>query len=64
MVFRSGIRSIRSWIVVYAGFIAAIVFAESGVAMTFPEPEAVSPVLISADRPSINVETLVRRSDI
>lgn len=43
---------------------AAIVFAEHGMAMTFPGPEAVSPVLIGAKAPLIKFEPVVRRMDI
>ena len=66
-MLRAGFRqfkSIRSWIVIYAGFMAAIVFAEHGMAMTFPGPESVSPVLIGADAPVIRIEPVVRRLDI
>ena len=66
-VLRAGkrpITSIRSWIVIYAGFMAAIVFAEHGMAMTFPGPEAVSPVIIGADAPIIRIAPVVRRLDI
>ena len=66
-MLRAGLRqfrTIRSWIVVYAGFMAAIVFAEQGMAMIVPGPGSVSPVLIGADAPIINVEPVVRRLDI
>ena len=66
-VLRAGkrpINSIRSWIIIYAGFMAAIVFAEHGMAMTFPGPEAVSPVIIGADAPIIRIDPVVRRLDI
>lgn len=43
---------------------AAIVFAEHDVAMTFPGPEAVSPVIIGADAPIIRIDPVVRRLDI
>ena len=66
-MLRAGLRpfkAIRSWIVIYAGFMAAIVFAEHGMAMMLPGPEVVSPVLVGGDAPFITVEPVVRRLDI
>ncbi len=63
-MLREGSKSIKSWIVVYAGFMAAIVFAERGIAMTAPALDELSPVLIQADVPALKIESLVRRSDI
>ena len=50
-MFRAGSKTIKSWIIIYAGFMAAIVFAETGTAMTLPESGDVSPVLMQADAP-------------
>lgn len=63
-MFRTGSKSIKLWIVIYAGFMASIVFAENGTAMTLPEPADVSPVLMQADAPFLTIEAVVRRSDI
>jgi hypothetical protein len=66
-VLRAGLRqfqAIKSWIVFYTGFMAAIVFAEYGIAMMVPGPGTVSPVLIDADAPVIQIEPVVRRLDI
>ena len=63
-MFRAGSRTIKSWIIIYAGFMAVIVFAESGTAMTLPEPGDLSPVLMQADAPVLRIEAVVRRSDI
>ena len=43
---------------------AAIVYAEHGMAMIYPGPGSVSPVLSGADAPIIDVEPVVRRLDI
>ena len=43
---------------------AAIVFAETGTAMTLPETGDLSPVLMQADAPVLKIEAVVRRSDI
>jgi len=63
-VFRAGSKTIKSWIILYAGFMAAIVFAETGTAMTLPEPGDLSPVLMQADAPVLEIDAVVRRSDI
>ena len=63
-MFRAGSNTIKSWIIIYAGFMAAIVFAETGTAMTLPEPGDLSPVLMQADAPVLRIEAVVRRSDI
>jgi hypothetical protein len=63
-VLRVASKSIKSWIVFYAGFIAAIAFAETGIAMTPPELNNWSPVIVQADAPALKVEPVVRRSDI
>ena len=63
-MLRAGSKSNKSWIIVYAGFMAAIVFAEHGIAMTASELDELSPVLIQADAPALKIESVVRRSDI
>lgn len=63
-MLRVGSKSIKVWIVIYAGFMASIVFAESGTAMTLPEPADVSPVLMQAGAPVLAIDAVVRRSDI
>ena len=63
-MFRAGSKTIKSWIIIYAGFMAAIVFAETGTAMTLPEAGDLSPVLMQADAPVLKIEAVVRRSDI
>ncbi|MGB5511792.1 MAG: hypothetical protein WBM87_08805 [Woeseiaceae bacterium] len=63
-MFRAGSKTIKTWIVIYAGFMAAIVFAENGTAMTLPEPADVSPVVMQAAAPVLKIEAVVRRSDI
>ena len=63
-MFRAGSKTIKSWIIIYAGFMAAIVFAETGTAMTLPEPGDLSPVLMQAEAPVLKIEAVVRRSDI
>lgn len=63
-MFRMGSRSIKLWIVIYVGFMASIVFAENGTAVTLPEPGDLSPVLMQADAPVLRIEAVVRRSDI
>jgi hypothetical protein len=63
-VFRAGSKTIKTWIVIYACFMAAIVFAESGTAMTLPEHGDLSPVLIETEAPALTIESVVRRSDI
>ena len=63
-MFRAGSKTIKSWIIIYAGFMAAIVVAENGIAQTLPEPGELSPVLIQADAPALKIESVVRRSDI
>jgi len=64
VVFREGSRSIKSWIVLYVGFMAAIVFAENGIAKTLPKPGDVSPVLVQAEASALKIESVVRRADI
>lgn len=63
-MLRVGSKSIKSWIVVYAGFMAAIVFAEHGIAMAPSALNEWSPVTIQADAPALKIEPVVRRSDI
>jgi hypothetical protein len=63
-MFRTGLRGIKLWTLVYTGFVAAIVFAEAGIAMTLPAIDNVSPVLIDADVPALRIESILRRSDI
>ena len=63
-MFCAGSKTIKSWIILYAGFMAAIVFAETGTAMTLPESGDLSPVLMQADAPVLEIEAVVRRSDI
>ncbi len=63
-MLREGAKSIKTWIVVYAGFMAAIVFAETGVAMPLQDVAALSPIILEADKPALSVESIVRRSDI
>ena len=63
-MFRAGSKTIKLWIIIYAGFMAAIVFAETDTAMTLPGAGDLSPVLIQADAPVLRIEAVVRRSDI
>ena len=63
-MFREGSKMIKSWIIIYAGFMASIVFAETGTAMALPGPGDLSPVLMQADAPVLRIEAVVHRSDI
>ena len=63
-MFGTGLGPIKLWPLVYTGFIAAIVFAESGIAMPLPAVDDVSPVPIDADVSALRIESIVRRSDI
>ena len=63
-MLRVGSKSIKSWVVFYTGFLAAIVFAEAGIAKSPPELNDWSPVVIQADAPALKIEPVVRRSDI
>lgn len=59
-----GKMALRSWMFLYAGFIAAIALSNEKPAMAYADQQELSPVTLSADSPALTIDTLVRRSDI
>lgn len=59
-----GKKALRSWMILYAGFIAAIALSNEKPAMAYAVKQELSPVALGADTPALTIDTLVRRSDI
>lgn len=59
-----GKKALRSWMFLYAGFIAAIALSNEKPGMAHSYTPDLSPVTLGADSPALTIDTLVRRSDI
>ncbi len=57
-------KTFRSWMFLYAGFIAALALANQAGGMDYSDAENLSPVMIGADAPALTIDEIVRRSDI
>ena len=57
-------KTLRAWMFLYAGFLAAIALTNQNGDVDFSSAENLSPVMIGADAPALTVDELVRRSDI
>lgn len=59
-----GKKVFRSWMFLYAGFIAAVALSNEKPEVAYSNAQNLSPVMIGADSPALTFDTLVRRSDI
>ncbi len=57
-------KALRSWMFLYAGFIAAIALSNEKPGMAYSDAKDLSPVALGADSPALTIDTLVRRLDI
>ncbi len=63
MFFQSK-NALRSWMFLYAGFVAAIALTNQNGDAEYSDSANLSPVTIGADAPALPIDELVRRSDI
>lgn len=63
MFFRRN-NAFRSWMFLYAGFVAAIALTNQNGDVEYSDSANLSPVTIGADAPALPIDELVRRSDI
>lgn len=59
-----GARALKSWMFIYAGFVAAAAFANPGGSVVHHGMAEVSPIAIETTAPALNIEALTNRSDI
>ncbi len=54
----------KSWLIVYAIMVAAVVFTTQSGAVAPLDQATLSPVIIDGKAPLLNVDSVVRRSDL
>lgn len=59
-----GRKAFRSWMFLYAGFVAAVALTNQDSDVNYSNATSLSPVMIGADTPALTIDELVRRSDI
>jgi hypothetical protein len=57
-------KTFRSWMFLYAGFVAALALTSQNSDVDYGDAEDLSPVMIGADAPALTIDEIVRRSDI
>lgn len=57
-------KKLKSWLIVYALMCAAVVFTAQSLAIPATGQRDLSPVTLEGEEPILNVETIVRRTDL
>ncbi len=57
-------KKLKSWLIVYATMVAAVVFTTQSGAVALLDQGTLSPVIIDGEAPLLNVDSVVRRSDL
>ncbi len=57
-------KKLKSWLIVYAAMVGAVIFASQSRAVAPRDLSALSPLTIDGEAPLLNVDSVVRRSDL
>lgn len=56
--------AVTSWLITCAALITAVAFADQGREPVAPNPALLSPVIVTGAAPTLELRSIVRRSDI
>ncbi len=59
-----GRKRVASWLLVYVGFAAAVVFAAQTGSAAARNTASLSPVVLDGQAPALTIDSLMKRSDI